>query len=448
MNDQIESTFQLPAELQDVPTNYSMSHITYEDVNGILSLVEIALARGSIKGDELAILNQIRNDCMLEVQDYQTWVQKRQQIVAVEQQIANEQAKLKQQQEIESVKATSDAKVQAAQDASRILQNRINELENQAKARGITPVVSEHSDEELNVAMKPVNMGSPSKSWDNARAQNPVPVTTNQPPMIAPQSETTRTITANPELAEKIEETKQAFDDYGRTVEEETNPMDKMIKEWKDRGEDQWSDEQSYDKISQQMQNAWENIEVEDEGLDVSVNVPSGFTVFDEVEVPVNIPGDGEVEPLFKINIGQDGNAPLGDQVTEEDVNMNTTYMDMNDDFEPVQGDGEVEIEVREDPESIAEVQAMKESVEEEYEEIVIPNSMELQKMTKSTIAEVADKIGITVSANQTKNAMIKDFEEEAWNLIQEAEADENATVQQDEDIIRDGGYFGEDDSK
>jgi pyridoxal/pyridoxine/pyridoxamine kinase len=122
--------------------------------------------------------------------------------------------------------------------------------------------------------------------------------------------------------------------------------------------------------------------------------------------------------------------------------------MDMNDDFEPVQGDGEVEIEVREDPESIAEVQAMKESVEEEYEEIVIPNSMELQKMTKSTIAEVADKIGITVSANQTKNAMIKDFEEEAWNLIQEAEADENATVQQDEDIIRDGGYFGEDDSK
>jgi len=127
---------------------------------------------------------------------------------------------------------------------------------------------------------------------------------------------------------------------------------------------------------------------------------------------------------------------------------MNTTYMDMNDDFEPVQGDGEVEIEVREDPESIAEVQAMKESVEEEYEEIVIPNSMELQKMTKSTIAEVADKIGITVSANQTKNAMIKDFEEEAWNLIQEAEADENATVQQDEDIIRDGGYFGEDDSK
>ena len=408
MNDQIESTFQLPAELQDVPTNYSMSHITYEDVNGILSLVEIALQRGSIKGDELAILNQIRNDCMLEVQDYQTWVQKRQQIVAVEQQIANEQAKLKQQQEIESVKATSDAKVQAAQDASRILQNRINELENQAKARGITPVQSEHSEAELNVAMKPVNMGSPSKSWDNARAQNPVPVTTNQPPIVAPQSETSGTITANPELAEKIKETRVAFDDYGRTAD--------LVEE---------------DTISNQMQNAWENIEGENQGLDVSVNVPS----------------PDEVEPLFQINLGQDGNAPLGDQVTEEDVNMNTTYMDMNDDFEPIQGDGEVEIELQEDPESVADVQVMKEAVEEEYEEVVIPNSMELQKMTKAKIKEVADSIGITVSDNQTKSAMIKDFEEESWNLIKEAEENENATVHQDEDIIRDGGYFGEDDS-
>ena len=35
MNDQIESTFQLPPELQDVPHNYSMTHITFEDVQGM-----------------------------------------------------------------------------------------------------------------------------------------------------------------------------------------------------------------------------------------------------------------------------------------------------------------------------------------------------------------------------------------------------------------------------
>ena len=413
MNDQIESTFQLPPELQDVPTNYSMTHITFEDVQGILSLVDIALARGSIKGDELAILNQIRTDCIAELTDFQSWQQKRQQIMAVEQQIENEKKKADALKEIEGIKATADAKVQAAQDASRILQNRVNELENQAKARGITPVQSEHSEEEINVAMKPVNMGAPSRSWENARAQNPVPVTTNQPPMVAPQSETTGTITTNPELAEKIEETRVAFDDYGRTAD--------LVEE---------------DNISNQMQTAWENIEVEDEGLDVSVNVPSDFLTFDEEEV----------EPLFKINIGQDGNTPLGEQVTEEDINMNVT--EFEDDFEPIQGDGEVEIELQEDPESVADVQAMKEAVEEEYEEVVIPNSMELQKMTKAKIKEVADSIGITVSDNQTKSAMIKDFEEESWNLIKEAEEDENATVHQDEDIIRDGGYFGDNDSK
>ena len=42
---------------------------------------------------------------------------------------------------------------------------------------------------------------------------------------------------------------------------------------------------------------------------------------------------------------------------------------------------------------------------------------------------------------------MIKDFEEESWNLIEAAKADEGMTVTTDEDIIRDGGYFGEDDS-
>lgn len=406
MNDQIDSTFQLPPELQDVPTNYSMTHITFEDVQGILSLVDIALARGSIKGDELAILNQIRTDCIAELTDFQSWQQKRQQILAVEQQIENEKKKAEALKEIEGIKATADAKVQAAQDASRILQNRVNELENQAKARGITPVNSEHSDEELNVAMKPINMGAPSRSWENARAQNPVPTITNQP------------VTEDPELAEKIEETREAFNTYSGD----------MGGEW-----------QVGDNISDEMQKAWENIEREEEGREVD-NLDYISQEVDEVST-----SEAEVEPMFTINLGQDGNVPLGDQVTEDDINMNVTEMD---DFEPIQGDGEVEIELQEDPESIADVQAMKEAVEEEYEEVVIPNSMELQKMTKAKIKEVADSIGIAVSDNQTKSAMIKDFEEESWNLIKEAEEDENATVHQDEDIIRDGGYFGDNDSK
>ena len=108
-----------------------MSHITYEDVNGILSLVEIALARGSIKGDELAILNQIRNDCLQEVQDYQFGFNN------VNKLCLNNRLKTRKRnrtnfQRNRKYQATADAKVHA-QDASRILQNRVNELENQQK---------------------------------------------------------------------------------------------------------------------------------------------------------------------------------------------------------------------------------------------------------------------------------------------------------------------------
>ena len=61
-----------------VKENYVMEHITFEDVRGILSLVEIALTRGALKGDEIATVNQIRQDCVAEVEGYQRWVQLRQ----------------------------------------------------------------------------------------------------------------------------------------------------------------------------------------------------------------------------------------------------------------------------------------------------------------------------------------------------------------------------------
>ena len=410
----------MPPELQDVPINYSMNHITYEDVNGILSLVEIALQRGSIKGDELTILNQIRNDCMLEVQDYQAWVQKRQQIVAIEEQVAKQQLAEKTEQEILNAKATADAKIQSAQEAAKILQNRVVELENQIIARNISPVDSAENDEIIREAMKPQTshltvdkIDGVSKAFEGARALNPVPTVSNQPTIATgdghiPQSETTSLL-----------------------MQDQLEPIPDV----------------SADSLTQQMEELWEQIEQEE---DKEVQEDWDEVRMDRIGQNGN---DGEhydsVRPLFNINIGQDGNVPLGDQLTDEDVNANVTEMDL-DEFEHIDGDGEVEIEVSEDPESVAEVQAMKDAVkdeEDDYEEIIIPNSMELKKMTKGKIAEIGTALGFTVSESQTKDSMIKDFEEESWNLIEAAKADEGMTVTTDEDIIRDGGYFGEDDS-
>ena len=314
--------------------------------------------------------------------------------MAVEAQVAREEREASIRREAEVAKATSEAKIQSAQEAARILQNRINELEGQITARGITPVAGTEVP-----TMPNTNV---SKAFENARKNNPVPTITNQPQ-----------ISEDEEFNAKVSEAREAFDSNNSTIDDQMKALGDMI----DFSEDE---EWTYS--------------------------------FDDADFKPLPTSDGKskdmdnVAPLFEIKVGQDGNVPLGEQVTEEDVNANVTEMEM-DDFEPIEGDGEVEIEVREDPESIAEVQKMKESVEDEYEEIVIPNSMELQKMTKSRIAEVGTSLGFVISQDQTKSAMIKDFEESSWNLIQEAEADENSMVHQDEDIIRDGGYFGEDDS-
>lgn len=454
MNNTVDQEFQYPPELQDVPTEYNMSHITFEDVNGILSLVEIALERGSIKGQELTVLNQIRNDCLLELQDFQAWQQKRQQIMAIERQLAEQKAIEDRQKEMDGVKATADAKVQSAQEASRILQNRVTELENQIKARNIEPV---EPTEKLDPVEFLASQGSTSKAFDNARARNPVPITnTNQPsvPLTMRNGARSESQVMQDEL-EPIpqSETTQRFPHPNPNPEfTVTHPAE------------------SLDSMNEQMEAAWEQINQEDRHGDAEevdtlspVEPTQKDLFFDEgyedfEPTPHSTPL-GHGEPLFTIQMGQDGNVPLGQQVSDDDVKMNTTEYDESDDleaakrtedddFEPIQGDGEVEVEVTEDPESIEDVQKMKDAVEDEYDEIVIPNSMELQKMTKGKIAEVAGSLGFEVSESQTKDSMIRDFEEEAWNLIQQAEKDEEATVSQDENIIRDGGYFAEDEDK
>ena len=435
-----ETTFQLPPELQDVPTEYSMSHITFDDVNGILSLVEIALSRGSIKGDELTILNQIRNDCVLEVQDYQAWVQKRNQVVAIEGQLLREEAEAKRQKELEGAKATADAKIQSAQEAAKILQNRVVELENQIKARNISPVDSDSDEETIRQAMKPqtshltvdkIDSNGVSKAFQAARANNPVQTISNQP--TEPVHNTIDSMMKSVWEEDLEEDLTPSLNDE---LEKQMNLWDEAEANSTDGSTLGMATDELYDLRNKALRERKSRMDI------IGQNGNDGDH-YSEVE--------DNVEPLFQIEIGQDGNVPLGEQVTEDDINANVTEMELDiDDFEPIEGDGEIEVEVTEDPESVAEVQAMKDAIadeEDDYEEIVIPNSMELKKMTKGKIAEIGTALGFEISESQTKDAMIKDFEEESWNLIETAKADEGMTVTTDEDIIRDGGYFGEDET-
>ena len=105
------STNQEVEPLTPVAENYTMNHITFEDVRGILSLVEIALTRGALKGDEIETVNAIRKDCVAEVNGYQNWVQSRNQYLQ-DRQVRQEQKRLIDEQNLRELeKVEQEARI-------------------------------------------------------------------------------------------------------------------------------------------------------------------------------------------------------------------------------------------------------------------------------------------------------------------------------------------------
>jgi hypothetical protein len=88
-----------------------------------------------------------------------------------------------------------------------------------------------------------------------------------------------------------------------------------------------------------------------------------------------------------------------------------------------------------------------EEEAEEEYDEIVIPSSDELEGMTKKKIEEVSKDLGFNVSTKDSKEDMIQSFQDQTQKFIadlQESGEFLNSTEQGDNenDDVRDGGYF------
>lgn len=88
-----------------------------------------------------------------------------------------------------------------------------------------------------------------------------------------------------------------------------------------------------------------------------------------------------------------------------------------------------------------------EEEVEEEYDEIVIPSSDELEGMTKKKIEEVSKGLGFNVSTKDTKEDMIQSFQDQTTKLIEDLQDSGefvNSTEEGDNenDDVRDGGYF------
>lgn len=87
---------------------------------------------------------------------------------------------------------------------------------------------------------------------------------------------------------------------------------------------------------------------------------------------------------------------------------------------------------------------------EESYDEITIPSSAELEAMTKKGIVTAAAELNFTMDSSQTKAQMIESFQDQTDELIQSLQDDGSfvSAVDSDEgsdndnDTVRDGGYF------
>ena len=87
---------------------------------------------------------------------------------------------------------------------------------------------------------------------------------------------------------------------------------------------------------------------------------------------------------------------------------------------------------------------------EEVFDEITIPSSAELDSMTKNQIKKSADGLNFIVTTKDSKADMIESFQEQTDELIQSLQddgsfvsaVDSEESTDNDDDTVRDGGYF------
>jgi|TARA_R110000744_G_scaffold177461_2_gene296345 hypothetical protein len=424
------STNQEVEPLTPVAENYTMNHITFEDVRGILSLVEIALTRGALKGDEIETVNAIRKDCVAEVNGYQNWVQARNQYLQ-DRQVRQEQKRLIDEQNLRELeKVEQEARISQQIMLRKEIQKELEELKAQVglNVPQVTQEVPVPPVSKPSGAFKLARMLNPESEEITDNDYQPVPVlsmedahtfiddemddtaesegkdiyggriTSSTAPIISGGNAPSVTFEGQEEiqfeepLASSIQEAKTAFQEWD---------MDNAPKE---------------DKITPIADGVYiRESHVEDEPIDV---LPLVDSVPYEHRMPVP-----NTDALLDMP-----------NVTEEGSTLDIGYE------QPVVGEDDIVLKA-------SDIKIFDEQpAEEEYDEVVIPSASELQSMTKSRIQDAASKLEFT-GITGTKASMIKEFTAQSEQLIadltsQEGFVDASETVIDSNDERRDGGYF------
>ena len=470
-------------ELQKVQqriANYQIG-INPQSASAVSTLLQLHLKSGLIKIEELDAVIAVRNEIDKGLTDYNQAVQVAQQQLTELQ----EADRLAKEAQIEADKAAltdkirdqrkqrKDAELKVAQLEAILASHGINvDLNNdgvigvkegqlnqdgfvELSAEEAAQLAKEHGVSIPQTKIQKGKQGEPkqtSKAFQMARLLNPDEGVEQSEPSVAevqpvsdgyvPQSEETIPFTADQELQDKIDETKQA------------------ISEWEEQTETEVADEEMI----------FGNESTEEDGFDLPLEeeVPT-------LEIPVPEDAKGIEDFYEEVDRVEEELNDLGEdlpveelKVAEEDVKTEPTYAKpasipiTKTNVRPLTSGDSVEAPIKEEQKinTYASEEEMLEAVqkkiddakveeEEEFDELVIPSADELRGMTKKKIKETAEGLNFEVSTNDTKEEMIESIAVQTESLIESLQesdefisATETTKGEEDDDDRRDGGYF------
>jgi hypothetical protein len=359
-------------------------------VGVVIAMIDQYLKAGLVSTQDLTAMAALSEEFNKAQIDYQTFV-------------GIKQRRLQELQQEQMLKNNTDTTERFREYEKRLAE----EIEESRKAKKeLAKVMAQLEEIQANTTEEPAKPVEKTRAFDVARSLNPLPTQVEEP--IMPQ----------PDPMESWEEPEiKSLDDV---TPEEWDQAVKSIKEV-EVDEEVVEEEVEVEEVKDELDLFEEQLIAEEKAEEEQLEL-----ALSEEEPELRIAEEDEqTQPNFTKPIVSGGNAPNLQNIP--------TY------------DSEEEMLAA----AQAKIDAKKEEVEEEYEEITIPSEAELNAMTKADILESAEELGFAnVDTADTKKVMIQNFVADANAFIQSLEDSGDlvsANIESDEDgdtDRQDGGYF------
>jgi len=406
--------------VQERIANYTIS-VTPNNAQTISSILELGLAKGNFKLSELDSLVSIREEVNKGLIEYQTQVQ-----VA--------QRRLQELQEEETARIVKEREDAQNELFNRMTEERQNRKKAEEELRLVKAQLDALSNVQGNVTSAPITSGGNAPSVTGEKPEPNLQPKPKVPGKTSPAFAAARalnpvnekeSISEDKELLEKVEETKKSFKEWEESQEEIVLDVPEDAKGTEDFFKEVAKvEEESEELIPEEDFDEEEQNFLDEELEDLPVDDLDLFE--EELKVAEE---DTTTQPTFPIT---GGNAPNLKGQVPAPQKVSAVYDSEEELLNAVQD----------------KIDAKKQEEVEEYDEIVIPSSDELENMTKKQIQSAGKELGFKLSTTDTKDVMIQSFLEQTQELIQDLQDSGEFVSASDEgdndknDDVRDGGYF------